>query len=83
MELDKFDRQLLVLLQNDGRMANQALAEAVGLSAAACWRRVKALTENGVFRHLQPSTAGSGGLPIMCIFDGELNSAQWSGYAGV
>ena len=50
MNLDKFDKELLKLLQADGRMANQALAEQVGLSAAACWRRVKALTDNGVLQ---------------------------------
>jgi len=68
MELDKFDRQLLVLLQNDGRMANQALAELVGLSAAACWRRVKALTENGVlqgtYSQVQPEAVGY----QLCVF---------------
>ncbi|MDC9720549.1 MAG: Lrp/AsnC family transcriptional regulator [Gammaproteobacteria bacterium] len=68
MDLDKFDRQLLTLLQTDGRMANQALAEQVGLSAAACWRRVKTLTEYGVLQGtyslVQPEAVGY----QLCVF---------------
>ncbi len=46
--LDKYDRHILRILQQDGRISNQQLADAVGLSTAACWRRVKALEERGV-----------------------------------
>lgn len=42
------DLRLLKLLQADGRITNQALAEAAHLSASACWRRVRALEEAGV-----------------------------------
>ena len=48
--MDTFDRHILRVLQQDGRISNQLLAEEVGLSAAACWRRVKALEEQGVIR---------------------------------
>jgi len=34
-------------LQRDGRISNQRLAEAVGLSPAAAWRRVKTLEDDG------------------------------------
>jgi DNA-binding Lrp family transcriptional regulator len=44
--LDKFD--LAILNQpNDGRLTNAELASRVGLSAAPCWRRVRALEESG------------------------------------
>lgn len=46
--MDKTDRKILDALQHEGRLSNQALAEQLGLSTAACWRRVKALEENGV-----------------------------------
>ncbi len=46
--VDTIDRRILGLLQNDGRMSNANLAEAVGLSAAACHARVKALESAGV-----------------------------------
>jgi len=45
--LDSFDRKILGYLQQDGRISNQQLAEQVGLSPAACWRRVRALEEQG------------------------------------
>lgn len=48
--MDSFDKHILRLLQSDGRMSNQQLADAVGLSSAACWRRVKALEERGIIQ---------------------------------
>ncbi len=45
--LDKFDLAILQELQNDGRLTNAELAQRVGLSAAPCWRRVRALEEAG------------------------------------
>ena len=45
--LDKFDLAILNQLQNDGRLTNAELASRVGLSAAPCWRRVRALEEAG------------------------------------
>lgn len=48
LELPDPDRRILVELQRNGRMTTQELADAVGLSTSACWRRVKALEESGV-----------------------------------
>lgn len=48
MKLDRLDRKILSVLQEDGRIANAELAESVGLSASACLRRVRALEEAGV-----------------------------------
>jgi Lrp/AsnC family leucine-responsive transcriptional regulator len=45
--IDGIDAQLLRLLQSDGRMSKQKLADAVGLSAAATHDRVKRLTDDG------------------------------------
>ena len=45
--LDKFDVAILVQLQLDARQTNAELASRVGLSAAPCWRRVRALEESG------------------------------------
>jgi Lrp/AsnC family leucine-responsive transcriptional regulator len=45
--LDKFDIAILQNLQTDARLTNAELASRVGLSAAPCWRRVKALEEAG------------------------------------
>ncbi len=48
--LDKFDLAILDQLQLDGRPSNAELAQRVGLSAAPCWRRVRALEANGFIR---------------------------------
>ena len=48
MPLDRIDRHILLLLQDEGRMTNVDLAERVGLTAPPCLRRVRALEEAGV-----------------------------------
>jgi Lrp/AsnC family leucine-responsive transcriptional regulator len=48
--LDKFDWSILNELQHDGRLTNAELAQRVGLSAAPCWRRVRALEASGVIK---------------------------------
>lgn len=46
--LDKTNAAILNVLQSKGRLANQDIAEQVGISAAACWRRIRALEKEGV-----------------------------------
>lgn len=48
--LDKFDIAILSELQSDARLTNAELAQRVGLSAAPCWRRVRALEEAGFIK---------------------------------
>ena len=48
--LDKFDLAILQELQADGRLTNAELAQRIGLSAAPCWRRVRALEESGYIK---------------------------------
>ena len=45
--LDKFDIAILQHLQTEARLTNAELASRVGLLAAPCWRRVRALEESG------------------------------------
>jgi Lrp/AsnC family leucine-responsive transcriptional regulator len=47
MQLDRYDHQILNLLQREGRISNQDLADRVSLSPSACLRRVRALEESG------------------------------------
>ena len=60
--LDAYDLAILQHLQQDGRLTNAELAQRVGLSAAPCWRRVRALEDSGVIRgyhaELDPSKLG-------------------------
>ena len=56
MEIDRFDRQILRVLQQDGRISNQDLADRIGLSPSPCLRRVRTLEENGVIsRTVKPT----------------------------
>src|SRR5258708_22054017 len=48
MELDRYDRAILRLLQQDARISNSVLAGKVNLSESACLRRVRALEESGL-----------------------------------
>jgi Lrp/AsnC family transcriptional regulator, leucine-responsive regulatory protein len=46
--IDPLDGRLLLQLQQDSRQSNQQLADSVGMSSSACWRRVAALEASGV-----------------------------------
>ena len=48
MELDRYDRAILRLLQQDARITNTLLAEKVSLSESACLRRVPRASRNQV-----------------------------------
>src|SRR5574343_129379 len=50
MQTDRYDRQILEILQAEGRIANQDLAERIGLSPSPCLRRVRALEEAGLIQ---------------------------------
>jgi Lrp/AsnC family transcriptional regulator, leucine-responsive regulatory protein len=60
--LDRKDQALLKALQQDSRLTMQQLAEKVGMSSSACWRRVKSLEESGVIERyavmVNPKKAG-------------------------
>jgi Lrp/AsnC family leucine-responsive transcriptional regulator len=45
--LDRIDLKMLRLLQNNGRLSNAELAEAVGVSPATCHRRTQRLFDEG------------------------------------
>jgi DNA-binding Lrp family transcriptional regulator len=46
--LDRIDRRILAILQDEGRITNAALAERVALSPSACLARVRRLEDAGV-----------------------------------
>jgi DNA-binding Lrp family transcriptional regulator len=46
--MDQIDRDILFHLQADGRMANNDLAELIGLSPSPCLRRVRNLEQDGL-----------------------------------
>ena len=48
--MDEIDNRILGLLQKDASLSQRELAERVGLSQNACWRRLSRLTEAGVLK---------------------------------
>ncbi|MBI5717580.1 MAG: Lrp/AsnC family transcriptional regulator [Burkholderiales bacterium] len=71
MQLDSIDRSILEVLQQQGRISNQELAQRVHLSPSACLRRVKALEEAGVIAGyvalLNPKAVGQPGTSFTII----------------
>ena len=62
LKLDTKEREMLRVLQAEGRISNVELAERVGLSESPCFRRFKRLEESGVIRNysanLDPAKLG-------------------------
>lgn len=63
-DLDRIDRKILAILQDDGRIANLKLAESVALSPTAVLARVQRLTRDGFIvgyeARLNPLKLGAG-----------------------
>lgn len=75
--LDDIDLRILDILQKEGRISVQNLAERVGLSPTPCGRRLKTLEENGFIESyvaiLAPKKLGIGFNAFVKI---RLNSSQ-------
>lgn len=60
--LDAMDIKILSELQQNARISNHDLADAVGLSPSPCWRRVRRLEESGAVERyaalLKPEAVG-------------------------
>ena len=80
MKLDRTDYRILHHIQNNARISNIDLAEAVGLSPSPCLRRVKALEAAGVIRRYAGIVdAGAVGLPISIFVNVSLERQERSG----
>jgi Lrp/AsnC family transcriptional regulator len=49
-QLDAYERKILRVLQDDASLSTAAVAEAVGLSASPCWRRIDRLERDGFIK---------------------------------
>ncbi|THD60097.1 Lrp/AsnC family transcriptional regulator [Phenylobacterium sp.] len=66
--LDSFDLRILTLLQGNVRTPMEELAENVGLSPPACYRRIRALREAGAIeREVALVAPGVMGWPITMV----------------
>lgn len=59
MQLDQQDKFLLKALQEDCRISNQQLAEQAGMSASACWRRIRILEDAGIIKNYRAIVDGA------------------------
>lgn len=80
--LDKIDRKLLSLLQQDCTLSLQALADAVNLTTTPCWKRLKRLEDDGIVRAkvalLDPEKLGLG-LTAFVLIKTQQHSSEWYG----
>src|SRR3569832_1170256 len=67
--LDALDRKILRVVQRRGDISQAELAEQVATSPASCWRRLRALEEDGILRETvrldEPDKVGKG-LDVIC-----------------
>lgn len=73
--LDRTDRALLRLLEQDARTPNSTLAELVGIAPSTCLGRIRALRERGVIRgyHADVDPAATGH-PLQAMISVRLQS---------
>lgn len=73
IELDRFDRRILAILQADARRSAELIGTQVGLSASAVQRRVARLRESGVITaEVAVVDAKSAGHPLTVVVDVEV-----------
>lgn len=79
--MDHIDNKLISLLQQDGSLSQRELADRVGLSQNACWRRLTRLTEAGVIEgsraHINAAALGLD-LTVFAMIRTRHHSADWA-----
>lgn len=79
--IDKTDKQILKILECDGRISFASLGDQVGLSKSPCWNRVKTLVENGVIEQfncsLNPEKLG---LSVRALVHVVVNFGQYQAF---
>lgn len=78
--LDEIDRKILMALQKDASLSQRELAEQVGLSQNACWRRLNRLDAEGIIKgrtiRLDPAEIGLG-LTVFVMIRTRYHSKTW------
>jgi Lrp/AsnC family transcriptional regulator len=79
--LDKIDRAILALLQEDASLPIQKIADRVGLSVNPCWRRIRQMEAAGVIQGrvalVDPEKVGLG-LTVYVRVKTREHSATWA-----
>ncbi len=77
--LDKIDRDLVRLLEDDARMSFAELGQQVGLSKTPCWQRVRELERHGLIRGYRAELdAENLGLRVHAFVHVTINAARHS-----
>lgn len=80
VEIDQIDLNILTVLQRDATLSMDALADRVGLSRNACWRRMRQMEDSGVIRGrvvlLDPVRVGCG-LQAFVMVRTSRHDAEW------
>ena len=79
--MDNFDRKILQTLQRNEGMSQRQIADSVGLSQNACWRRIKRLEDDGILRGSRARIDGRKlglDLTIFVMIKTRYHSKEWS-----
>lgn len=79
-KLDRVDRRILAILQEDASLAVAEVASRVGLSQTPCWRRIQRLRADGVIKAtvalVKPEAVGFG-LTVFMEIEAHDHSPEW------
>jgi Lrp/AsnC family transcriptional regulator len=86
-EMDRIDRKILDLLQQDGTLSVADIGQRVGLSQTPCWKRIQRLEAQGVIQRrvalLDPEKLGLGLTVFVCIEAGDHSQESLERFATV
>ena len=78
--MDKTDRKILALLQEDAAQPIADIARKIGLSVTPCWRRIQKLEEDGVIRArvaLLEATKIGLGMSVFVAIKTDQHNSDW------
>ena len=79
-QLDRTDRKILAIMQEDSTLAVADIATRVGLSQTPCWRRIQRLRADGVIERtvslVHPEAVGLG-LTVFVTIEALDHSPEW------
>ena len=85
--MDRLDRKILRLLQEDSTLAVADVAKKVGLSTTPCWRRIQKMEEDGIIQRrvavLDPAKVNVGVTVFVSVKTNEHNDAWMRKFSAV